>query len=60
MSPQLKQYVQFDVMADGYYQCTLRYPHCPLFRLDPKELLDYAYRKRPTLKYRKNIQIYID
>lgn len=53
-------YIQFDVMAGGRFVCTLRYPFCPLFKVRMEELMDYALQKRPTLKYQKNVELWID
>ena len=41
-----------DAMTDDFI-CTLRMPFCPLFNLQPQDILEFVYSKRPTLKYRK-------
>ncbi len=45
----------FDVMdvQTERFICTLSMPYCPLFPVTNKQVLDFVYKKRPTLKYRK-------
>ena len=59
--PSSRQLLSIDVMdrSDGRFICTLRKPHSPLFKLDVRELIDFVYQKRPTLRYRK-IQLFVD
>lgn len=54
-----KDYIVFDVMADGRFICTLKYPHCSLFKVDMDDMMAFAMKKRPTLKYERNIELWI-
>lgn len=45
--------VEFDVMARGYYVCTLRMPVKEGKKLDMNEVMAYVLEKRPTLKHEK-------
>ena len=47
--------VPVDVMDENLSRCivTLRFPYNPLFRLRVEEVLDFVYKKRPTLQYEK-------
>lgn len=55
-----KNYIQFDVMASERYVCTLRYPYEPLFKVDFSDMLKFALEKRPTLRNKKGIELWID
>lgn len=50
--------MNFDVMKDGRFVCTLNYRYCPLFPVTVKDLEEYVISKRPTLRgQRFNIEI---
>lgn len=49
--------ILIDVMEKGTFLCQVRYPYCPLWPLDVKEVRKYIEDKRPSLKGRK-FQIY--
>lgn len=51
-----------DVMVQGgvKFYCSLIYDYNPLFKLDIKDIEEYVYKKRPTLKYRKDVVLIID
>lgn len=50
-----RQYLDIDVVDRNTdrFICSLRMPWNPLFGLSLKEVLDFVYQKRPTLKYRQ-------
>lgn len=52
--------IQFDVMQGEHFVCTLRMPYNPLFRVSIDDIVEYAYSKRPTLRYEKDVCIHID
>lgn len=56
----MKEYINFDVMMKGRFVCTMRFPHCRLFKFDMKELLKFVFTKRPSLKYEKKIELYME
>ena len=54
--------LSFDVMKNHgeTFVCSIKMPYNPLFKVTMKEIVDYIYQKRPTLKYEKGVEIYIN
>ena len=59
-TPPTQHIIKFDVMNNGRFVCTLRMPYCPLFKLRLEDVMKYALQKRPTLRYERNVEIWID
>ena len=55
-----KNYKRIEILVNGIYRGEVRYPHCPLFRLDLNDMTRFLYEKRPSLKYEKEVEIWID
>ena len=41
-----------------YY--TLAYPYNPLFKVSMSDIANFVYEKRPTLRYRNDVELVID
>ena len=54
--------VRIEILADGRYRGRMFYypPHLPGSTLDVDELWSFVLKKLPTLRYEKNVQIFID
>lgn len=53
--------MKIDVMILGgaKFLCTLTYQYNPLFKVKYVDVLEYVYQKRPSLKYRKDVHLYL-
>lgn len=51
-----------DVMVQGglKFYCSLIYTYNPLFKLDLDDVARFVNKKRPTLKYQKDVVLMID
>ena len=54
------RHVSFDIMSCGKYICTLRMPYPPQSKVSLKRLVEYAYSKRPSVRYMKDVELYVD
>lgn len=52
--------ISIDVMAEGRYVCTLRYPYHPVLRVRPQDIEDFVLSQRPSLRHRKGLELCID
>lgn len=54
--------VRIEILADGRYRGRMFYypPHLPGSTLDVDEVWSFVLKKLPTLRYEKNVQIFID
>ena len=54
--------IKIEILANGWYRGKMTYypPHLPLTLRDLDDIMDFVFRKRPTLKYEKDVHIFID
>lgn len=56
----MKRSVWFvDVMVGERYYSTMRYKHCPAFKIDLKDVYEKVMEKHPSLKEKKDMELYI-
>ena len=55
-----KLYIDVMVMNGAKFYCTLVYTYNPLFKADQDDVEKYVMEKRPTLKHRKDVVLWID
>ena len=57
----MEKKIKIDVMILGgaKFYCTLTYQYNPLFKLEFGDIINHVYNKRPTLRYRNDVQIVI-
>lgn len=60
MKARSKDFIRIEILVNGIYRGEVHYPHYPLFRLDINDMTRFLYEKRPSLKYEKEVEIWID
>lgn len=55
-----KDYIKIELLAGGVFRGELKYPHSPLFKLDIEDMVRFIYEKRPTLKYEKEVEVWLN
>lgn len=60
MEARSKDFIRIEILANGAYRGEVRYPHCPLFKLDVDDMVKFIYEKRPTLKYEDKVDLWLD
>lgn len=56
----MKKETLVDVMSRGYYVCSIKVPLGEDGTIDLKSLLQIVYKKRPTLRYEKDLVFYLN
>lgn len=55
-----KNYIRIEILANGKYRGEVHYPHSPLFKLDIDDMVRFIYEKRPTIKYEKEFEVWLN